>query len=407
MKATSPDDALEELQEAPSADIPLGAVYRLLGSAERGGEYNGHIMFSLMLVGLTAAGLVNGLALSWIALCLIATYLLDERPLKRKVNLSAIPAQFFMYLQLVMNAFRDALPQYTLAFVIYLGIYPLRESLNLPVSSFVMLYGFYMVLRIGYLILFTCALTIGSKRFHLRVFNEQRANLRNRAVALRHVWWTYFLGNTGLFVKCAVQVITIAGFESLRLWIGFDVTENRLTAQHLTTVNLVGVALCVIGIGLSVRLSSTVYYRTHRTLHICKPLFDSIHAIHHRGILPTPLDSGTISPLEYIITDMARPAVMLMPNWLFVLSEIGLAFGAHLPSHTSGTLHKFGQHHLAHHKYVVYNFGLFPRDDERWGTHFVPDEDEATVPKVAAAEPQMTSVAVVTESLVSSDALEA
>ena len=301
------------------------------------------------------------------------------------MSLRAIPAQFLLYLQLVTNAFRNALPQYTFAFVIYLGIYPLRERFNLPVSSFVMLYGFYMVLRIGYLSLFTFALTVGSNRIHLRVFQEQRANLRNRRVALRHIWWTYFLGNTGLFVKCAVQVITIAGFESLRLWIGFDVESHPLTAQHLTTINVVGVILCVVGVALSVRLSSTVYYRTHRTLHVCKPLFDSIHAIHHRGILPTPLDSGTISPLEYIITDMARPMVMLIPNWLFVLSEIGLAFGAHLPSHTTGTLQKFGQHHLAHHKYVVYNFGLFPADDERWGTRFIPDES------VSAATPNAST----------------
>lgn len=390
MQATSPDDALEELQETPSGKIPRGAVYRLRGNAERGGEYNGHIMFSLIVVGLTLAGLLNTVALGWIGFCLVATFLLDDRSLKRKVNLPAIPSQFFMYLQVLLHAFRNALPQYTFAFLVYLTIYPLQDSLNLPISSFVMLYGFYMVLRIGYLLLFTYALTIGSNRLQLRVFEEHRANLRNRSVALRHVWWTYFLGNTGLFVKCAVQVITIGAFETLRLWIGFDVTEHPLTAPHLTMVTTVGVVLCVVGIGLSVRLSSTVYYRTHRTLHVRKPLYDSIHAIHHRGILPTPLDSGTISPLEYIITDMARPAVMLMPNWLFVLSEIGLAFGAHLPSHTTGTLHKFGQHHLAHHKYVVYNFGLFPRDDERWGTRFIPEDSDTVAEEAVTAGHQLT-----------------
>ncbi|MCH2213095.1 MAG: sterol desaturase family protein [Fuerstiella sp.] len=389
MKVKSPDDALEDLQETPAGEIPRGAVFRLFGTAGRGGEYNGHIIFSCVILGLTAFGVLSIQTLCWVLACLIATFLLDDRSLHRKVSFRAIPGQLFLYLQLLLNAIQVALPQYTYTFVIYLGIYPLREKFNLPVSSFVMLYGFYMVIRIGYLLLFTWALTIGSNRISLRVFQERRANLRNNRVALRHVWWTYFLGNTGLFVKCAVQVMTIAGFESLRKWIGFDVTTHPLTASHQTMITVTGIILVIVGLGLSARLSSSVYYRTHRTFHVCKPLFDSVHAIHHRGILPTPLDSGTISPLEYIITDMARPAVMLIPNWLFVLSEIGLAFGAHLPSHTTGTLQKFGQHHLAHHKYVVYNFGLFPSDDERWGTRFVPEEPDATAAEDAGVREQM------------------
>ena len=94
--AKSPDDALEELQETPSGEIPCGAVYRLFGTAQRGGEYNGHIMFSLIMLGLTAAGVLGPASLSWVLFCLIATFVLDERSLQRKVSLRAIPAQFLL-----------------------------------------------------------------------------------------------------------------------------------------------------------------------------------------------------------------------------------------------------------------------------------------------------------------------
>lgn len=376
-KAKSPDDALEVLQEPEENAIPRGAIYHLYGDARRGGEYNGHIMFCLIYSGLTLAGVTDPLVYAWGMVCMALAFLLDERTLKRKVALRNIPAQFFLYAQVVLNAAWNSLPHYAAAFAIYVCIYPLREQWNVSVSSFVMMYGFYMVLRLLYLIYYNYALTLGAERLHPKVFEEQRANLRTRQAALRHVWWTYFLGNVGLIVKCAVQVMTIGLFELLRQQTGLDIETHPTLAAHASTLTVVALVAGVVAFGLSAKLSSTVYYRAHRTFHVRKPLYDSIHAIHHRGILPTPLDSGTISPMEYFITDMARPAVLLLPNWLFVLSEVGLAFGAHLPSHTSGTLHKFGQHHLAHHRYVVYNFGLFPRDDERYGTLFVT-EDPAT-----------------------------
>ncbi len=375
--AKSPDDALEELKEPTRDEIPRGAVYHLFGDARRGGEYNGHIMFGLIFSALAAAQVIGLVVWGWGMACLVLAFLLDERTLKRKVALRNIPAQFFLYAQVVGNALLNSLPHYLLAFAIYVCVYPLRERYNLTVSSFVMMYGFYMVVRIVYLVFYNYALTLGADRLHLKVFEEQRANLRDRRTALRHVWWTYFLGNVGLIVKCAVQVMTIGMFEFFRVRFGLDAESNSFIAAHASTLQTGALIVGVLAFWLSVRLSSTVYYRAHRTFHVRKPLYDSIHAIHHRGILPTPLDSGTISPMEYFITDMARPAVLLLPNWLFVLSEVGLAFGAHLPSHSSGTLHKFGQHHLAHHRYVVFNFGLFPRDDERYGTLFVTEEAAA------------------------------
>jgi len=377
-QAESPEGSLEEPQQDPAEAVPRGAVYGLFGSAQHSGEYNGHIIFSIILAGLAAGGLVSLPVLGWVALCLVTTFLLDERTLKRKVLFWAIPGQFFLYLQVLLHAIRDVLPQYVLAFAIYVCVFPVRQRLDVPVSSLVMLYTFYMVVRLGYLLLYSHALTIGSQRIQLRVFGKEKANLRTRRVALRHVWWAYFLGNVGLIVKCSVQVITIAGFELLRTSLGIDIATHLVPGEHVAVISVAALVLCPLALWLSIGLSLTVYYRAHRTLHTYKPLYDGIHAIHHRGILPTPLDSGTISPLEFIITDMARPAFMLIPNWAFTLVEIGLALGTHLPSHDAGTLQKFAQHHLAHHKHVVFNFGLLPRDDARFGTEFIPENTAAT-----------------------------
>ena len=367
----SPEDALEEL---PQAAVPVGAIYQTYGSARRGGEYNSHLVFSVILIVLAATNIVSLFWFAWVTLCLVASLLLDQRPWQRKVALTALPGQMGLYLQVLGRAFLNTLPHYGIGFGLYLCIYPLRERLNLPLSSLFMLYAFYMVLRMGYVLVYTYALTVGSRRLQLRVFHEQRANLRTPQTALRHVWWTYFLGNVGLFVKCSIQVITIGGFEMLRQQAGLDLYAVAWCVEHANFIQGVGLALSVLAILFSIPLSTKVYYRTHRTFHTCKPLYDSIHAIHHRGILPTPLDSGTISPLEFIITDMSRPVALLIPNWVFVLNEVVVALLGHLPAHTSGTLRKVAQHHLAHHKFVVCNFGLLPKNDERWGTRFVPNQ---------------------------------
>jgi len=379
MNPVSPDDPLD-VQAVPKDGIPEGAVYSLWGSAQRGGEYNSHILFSLVIASLTLLNLIPPAVGIWIAICLVATFLLDNRSLQRKVNLRSLPGQAFLYVQLVMRSFLTAFPHYAFAFMAYLCVWPVQDALNISfTSSLAMLYGFYMVLRLVYLARFTWALT-GSGRVRPAVFSEERANLRDRQTALRHVWWTYFLGNTGLFAKCSVQVMTIGAFESLRQLLGLDLYNHPSIAPYSPFISALGVVLTTVGAGMSLKMSARVYYRAHRTLHVCKPLFDSVHAIHHRGILPTPLDSGTISPLEYFITDMARPAYMLLPNWLFVLCEIALAGWGHLPAHTTGTNSKLGGHHVAHHRFVVYNFGLMPEDDERWGTLYVAPEEAQSAP---------------------------
>ena len=387
----SPDDP-HEVSASSRQTPPNGAIYRLWGPESRGGEYNSHILFVLTVAVLTWQGIMPPPAAGWIALCLAAAFLLDTHRLKRKVALRPLPGQAFLYGQLVIRAFLTVLPHYVFAFGVYICVMPLREQLNVGISSMAMLYAFYLTIRVTYLAWYTAVLLFAPDGSLPTVFSEQRANLRDRRTALRHVWWSFFLGNTGLFAKCSVQIMTIGLFEFIRRRLDIDITTT-LYVHHAGWVTAAGVTGVLIGVVLSIRGSSEVYYRAHRTLHVSRSLFDSIHAIHHRGILPTPLDSGTISPLEYFITDMARPTYMLLPDWGFVVCEVVLALFTHLPAHTSGTDSRIAGHHLAHHLYVVCNFGLLPSDDRRWGTLYEPASEDSrrAVDRASPRQPPRTA----------------
>ena len=128
----------------------------------------------------------------------------------------------------------------------------------------------------------------------------------------------------------------------------------------------------------AIKRALLIYYRTHRTFHANRPLYSSIHSIHHRGVLPTQLDSGTISPAEFWITEMVVPSAALVPNWYFVIIQVVLAFFGHLPSHDTGTRWAMSQHHLHHHRLFRVNLGLTSAEDAEFGTLFTAKKPAAT-----------------------------
>jgi hypothetical protein len=269
-----------------------------------------------------------------------------------------------LYGQLLARAAWDAVPFYAFAFGVYLFVAPLWMWTNLAISSFVMLYAFYMVARAWWLVRYLRLLG-----FHWEdagpTFAVREANLKTRSAAIRHVLWSYFLGNIGLVVRCAAQVLTISLFEGLRSAMGVDVATHSTLGPLLVPIGIAVAGLWLATYGLAGRRALLIYYRTHRTLHSCRPLYDSIHAIHHRAILPTPLDSGTISPAEFLVTEMAFPAGTLVPNWFFTIHQILFALLGHWRGHDSG---RTVNHHLLHHRLFNVNFGITPTTDARFGT---------------------------------------
>ncbi len=368
-------------EQAQAETRDPGADYALYGHALRGGPYNSHIVSGVVFLILAGVGLVGIWLAAWVAVCLVLAIWLDHRPWKRKVALRAIPGQSLLYAQVLAQAIWDALPWYVLAYFVYVCVAPLWAWTNLAVSSFVMLYGFYMVIRTGWLVRYLWVLTFRWDDAG-PTFAEHQANLRTRDVALRHVVWAYFLGNVGLVIRCASQVMTISLFETVRTATAMDPGLHPTWNAYVVPIGLTAVTIWLATSWLAIRRALLIYYRTHRTLHHNLPLYDSIHAIHHRGVLPTPLDSGTISPAEFLITEMAYPAGTIVPNWWWVGSQIVLAIVGHWPSHDAGATRNLSRHHLLHHRRFNVNFGLTPAEDARFGTLYTEVQN---APPTAAA----------------------
>jgi sterol desaturase/sphingolipid hydroxylase (fatty acid hydroxylase superfamily) len=359
-----------ELEHGAVTPDVRGAEYPLYGQAQQGGPYNSHLVSEAVFVVLTFLGLVSAWLTAWIGACLVAAMLLDSRPWKRKVVPAAIPAQFALYVQVLARALWDALPSYAFAYLIYVCIAPLWVRANVAISSFVMLYGFYMLIRAFWLVRYLCLLICRWENAG-RTFAVREVNLKSRSVAIRHVLWSYFLGNMGLVIRCSIQVMTIGLFERLRMFSDMDLARYDALSAHLVPISLAAATIWLATFWLTIRRALLIYYRTHRTFHNCLPLYASIHKIHHRAVLPTPLDSGTISPAEFLITEMALPSATLVPNWWWTISQIIFAFAGHWASHDSGTKRTSPQHHLHHHRLFNVNFGLSPAEDAQFGTLYM------------------------------------
>ncbi|WP_417734800.1 sterol desaturase family protein [Rosistilla oblonga] len=363
---------------------PAGAEYRLFGAAGTGGAYNSHFVAGAIFIGLAAVGAIDWWLAIWLDSCLAIGLLLDRRTMNRKLALRAMPGQMLLYSQVALRAAVHLLPYYLFAFVLYLGMAPVILPLNFAISSFAMLYGFYMAIRIYWLVRYLWVLHFHWERAG-RTFQTHQANLKTRSSAIRHVLWAFFLGNVGLVVRCSSQVITIAGFEYLRQRMNLDLTKHPDLSGHMMTIFWGTTAIWLATFWFALQPAFLIYYRVHRTFHTCRPLYDSVHSIHHRGVLPTQLDSGTISPLEFALTELNLPAATLVPNWYWTLGQIILALAGHFPSHDTNTWMKTGHHHLLHHRLFNVNFGLIAREDKRYGSYYC-EPSKATAPSSGPVE---------------------
>ena len=85
-----------------------------------------------------------------------------------------------------------------------------------------------------------------------------------------------------------------------------DLAKHAALSAYVVPICVAATLVWLVTFWLAIRQALLIYYRTHRTLHNCGPLYDSIHSIHHRGILPTPLDAGTTYTLTVRIQGEMR-----------------------------------------------------------------------------------------------------
>jgi sterol desaturase/sphingolipid hydroxylase (fatty acid hydroxylase superfamily) len=132
----------------------------------------------------------------------------------------------------------------------------------------------------------------------------------------------------------------------------------------------------------------THFYITHRLIH-WKPLYKSVHYIHHKNVNPGPWSGLAMHPIEHLIYFSA-----IIPYWFIpthpthtMYALLFLALGASMAHHgfhkvkLAGDTYLPTDHymHYLHHKYVSVNFsvgGLLPLD--KWLNTFHDGSDSAT-----------------------------
>jgi sterol desaturase/sphingolipid hydroxylase (fatty acid hydroxylase superfamily) len=364
----------------------LGPIYAVkdFGIGGRSGSYNLVLVSTAVFVMCACLGKLNMLLAAFVGSSVIAALLLDREDMTRKLDVAALPAQLVSYLHLVLLWLRDVGPGILLCFLCYSAIEPYFKKFCLwGGNSFWVLYGAYAVLRT--VILVKYLLFIWLRWDDVRPpFEIRRMNMRTRGEAARHMLWSFFMGNAGLVVRCGQQVATIMVFDNLQVLLGMD---NLNPGPFAATVGIVGLGILSY---VSVGRACPTYYKIHRTLHENKTLYTAIHRIHHKGIHPTVLDSGTETPLEFVLTESLAYTQCLWPDWIHVLMQ-AIPFNSQYRGHHSSVSPEARLNfHVDHHRLFMYNFGCtgsYPHDiDGAFGTLFAGRYDERPA-SASTAEP--------------------
>ncbi len=172
----------------------------------------------------------------------------------------------------------------------------------------------------------------------------------------------FLLGNIGLTARCFKYEIW-KKFSGWLVWSSVgDVSLDPLLVQsHILFFAIVGFV-----VGMEIRHNAQdnlLFYKIHRSIHASPTLYSFLHALHHKAISPTMLDSGSISPFELILTDLSMPTLLLCAPNFFVVGFEFIAGFWHFRAHQADD-----SHHYKHHENQKYNFGLMVKFDKQFGT---------------------------------------
>jgi len=134
-----------------------------------------------------------------------------------------------------------------------------------------------------------------------------------------------------------------------------------------------GWAYFFLSIVLMIFAHDAYFYFMHRLLH-WKPLFRTVHKIHHQSINPTPFAAFAFHPVEGVINGAIFPIVaFIIPHQnvailafgtysilLNVMGHVGFEFfPKYFSKHWLFKWHNSATHHNMHHSHVKCNFGLY------------------------------------------------
>jgi sterol desaturase/sphingolipid hydroxylase (fatty acid hydroxylase superfamily) len=135
-------------------------------------------------------------------------------------------------------------------------------------------------------------------------------------------------------------------------------------------ISTFGYAYFFLSLFLLLGINDIYFYLSHRFLH-WKPIFRSVHYMHHQSHTPNPFSAFSFHPIEGFIQIGFIPLVVLFLPLNSILLFVFIAFlmlmsvyghsGYELRPKKAKAFQIFNNsiHHNQHHRFVNYNFGLY------------------------------------------------
>ena len=165
--------------------------------------------------------------------------------------------------------------------------------------------------------------------------------------------------------------------SAVPLWTAYQVSTFWLQANHIVpTVDWATHPIyCVVLLLLIPVWLSVHFFAIHRLIH-WRPLYRSVHYLHHKNVNPGPWSGLAMHPIEHLLYFSAVILFWIIPSHplhgLYLLQYLALgATLAHLGFErlvwTKGSRLDVGDyHHYLHHKYVTVNYGVDPVPIDKW-----------------------------------------
>ncbi len=357
-------------------------LYEPANTAPSRGVYNFYVLSLVVFCLISWAG-----GLSW-AFCLLlivsvlVAMIVDPMEWRQKLSPADMPRQVWYYLRLLLQVLKtDLLVLLVATALVYGMVKPYTRQFDVfDGYTLYALYGLYLAIRTIVFVRYLWIVALRWETYRSPPFEIRKANLRSRGAALRHLTWSYFLGNVGLVVRCGYYSMIVYTYDRFYSFVGYPNLNG-----------VWGIVLVVLTVGLWVLLADmrllNTYYKAHRALHENPALYASIHRLHHCAVYPTVLDSGTINPAEFLVTESTTIWFAPFADWFWFTFQIWaviLHFTGHHTIAAGDDREKDFQFHVLHHRLYQCNFG-FPETDEKYQTlltwsEFVASEEQEQAP---------------------------
>ena len=216
----------------------------------------------------------------------------------------------------------------------------------------------YSILTVRYVVLAGLAYLIiwkllGSRLAHKIIQPDRPPKMKNFIHEIKYSLATFLIfGLVGVFI--------------------FESTNQGWTLVYKDVAQF-GWPYFVFSVVLTILLHDTYFYWTHRFMH-WKPVFKTMHLVHHRSTNPTPWAAFSFHPTEAIVEAGIIPIVVfiyplhpgaialfaLYMTFLNVLGHLGYElFPAGFTRSKFTFWHNTSTHHNMHHRYFNCNYGLY------------------------------------------------